>query len=76
LVVNHTNFPLEKKKIGAMKTEKTVSDLIKEQIKLEKEIAEKLGVLGGRLGSIAARLLIREMQLDTKKSTLKFWKQH
>lgn len=50
-----------------MKTEKTISDLVKEQIKLEKVTAEKLGILEGRLDSIAARLLVREMQLDTRK---------
>ena len=50
-----------------MKTEKTLSDLIKEQIKLEKEIAKKLSKLEERVDSVAARLLIREMQLDTKK---------
>jgi len=50
-----------------MKTEKPLSDLIKEQIKLEKEIAEKFSQLEQRVDSIAARLLIREMQLDTKK---------
>jgi len=50
-----------------MKTEKTISDLIKEQIKLEKEIAEKLRTLEERVDSVAARLLIHEMQLDTRK---------
>lgn len=50
-----------------MKNEKRLSDLIKAQIKLENEISEKLSRLEGRLDSIAARLLIREMQLDTKK---------
>jgi Tfp pilus assembly protein PilN len=50
-----------------MKTEKNLSNLIEEQIKLEKEIANKFKVLEGRVDSIAARLLIREMQLDTKK---------
>ena len=50
-----------------MKKEKTLSDLIKGQIKLEKEIAEKLRTLEQRLDSAAARLMIREMQLDTKK---------
>jgi len=50
-----------------MKTEKTLSNLIEEQIKLEKEIANKFRMLEGRVDSIAARLLIREMQLDTKK---------
>ena len=50
-----------------MKSEKTVSDLIGEQIKLEKEIAKKLGALEERVDSIAARLLIRETQLDTEK---------
>ena len=50
-----------------MKTEKTLSNLIEEQIKLEKEIANKFKMLEGRVDSIAARLLIREMQLDTKK---------
>lgn len=50
-----------------MKTEKTISDLIKEQIELEKETAEKFANLEGRIDSIAARLLIREMLLDTKK---------
>jgi len=50
-----------------MKTEKTLSNLIEEQIKLEKEIANKFRILEGRVDSIAARLLIREMQLDTQK---------
>ena len=50
-----------------MEKEKTLSDLIKGQIKLEKEIAEKLSTLEQRLDSAAARLMIREMQLDTKK---------
>jgi rubrerythrin len=50
-----------------MKTEKTLSKLIEEQIKLENEIANKFRILEGRVDSIAARLLIREMQLDTKK---------
>ena len=44
-----------------MKTEKTLSNLIEEQIKLEKEIANKFKILEGRVDSIAARLLIREM---------------
>lgn len=34
---------------------------------MEKEIANKFKILEGRVDSIAARLLIREMQLDTKK---------
>lgn len=50
-----------------MKTEKSLSDLIKDQIKLEKEIAKKFSILEGRVDSVAARLLIREMLLDTKK---------
>ncbi len=50
-----------------MEEEKEFSNLIKSQIKLEKEIAEKLHDLEQRVDSIAARLLIREMQLDTKK---------
>ena len=50
-----------------MKTEKTLPDLIEDQIKLEKEIAKKFSILEGRVDSVAARLLIREMQLDTKK---------
>ena len=50
-----------------MKTEKTLSDLIKEQINLEKESVKKLSMLEGRVDSIAARLLIREMQIDSKK---------
>jgi hypothetical protein len=50
-----------------MKTEKTLSNLIEEQIKLEKEIANKFRILEGRVDSMAARLLIREMQLDTQK---------
>lgn len=50
-----------------MKTEKTLSDLIKEQIKLEKETAEKFSILEQRVDSVAARLLIREIYLDTKK---------
>jgi rubrerythrin len=51
----------------ALKKEKNLSDLMKEQIKLEKEIAEKLHTLEQRVDSAAARLMIREMQLDTKK---------
>jgi hypothetical protein len=50
-----------------MKTEKTLSNLIEEQIKLEKDIANKFGILEGRVDSMAARLLIHEMLLDTKK---------
>jgi len=50
-----------------MKTEKTLSNMIKEQIKLEREIAKKFSVLEQRVDSVAARLLIREMQLDTRK---------
>jgi hypothetical protein len=50
-----------------MTTEKTLSNLIEDQIELEKEIAKKFGILEGRVDSIAARLLIREMLLDTKK---------
>ncbi len=50
-----------------MKTGKTLADLIREQIQLEKETAKKLSTLEARLDSPAARLLIREMQLDTKK---------
>ena len=50
-----------------MKKENTLSDLIKGQIKLEKEIAKKLHTLEQRVDSAAARLMIREMQLDTKK---------
>jgi len=50
-----------------MKKESTLSGLIKEQIKLEKETAENLRQLEQRVDSIAARLMIREMQLDTKK---------
>ena len=41
--------------------------MINEQIKLEKEIAKKFSILEQRVDSVAARLLIREMQLDTKK---------
>jgi rubrerythrin len=51
----------------ALKKEKTLSDLMKGQIELEKEIAEKLRALEQRVDSAAARLMIREMQLDTKK---------
>lgn len=50
-----------------MKNENTLSDLMKSQITLEKNIAEKLRTLEQRVDSIAARLLIREMQLDTEK---------
>jgi len=50
-----------------MKTEKALADLVREQIKLEKETAKKFSTLETRLDSPAARLLIREMQLDTKK---------
>lgn len=50
-----------------MKKEKALSDLIESQIKLEKEIAEKLRTLEERVDSAAARLMIHEMQLDTKK---------
>jgi len=50
-----------------MKTEKNLSNLIEEQIKLENEIANKFKKLEGRVDSIAARLLIHEMLLDTKK---------
>ena len=50
-----------------MKNEKTLSDIIKTQMELEKEEVEKLRTLEQRVDSVAARLLIREMQLDTKK---------
>ena len=50
-----------------LKDEETLSTLIKAQIRLEKEIGEKLSSLEQRVDSIGARLLIREMQLDTKK---------
>lgn len=50
-----------------MKPNKTLPELIKEQIKLEQETARRLSMLEGRVDSIAARLLIREMQLDSKK---------
>jgi len=50
-----------------MKNEKILSTLIKKQIGLEKETADKLRELEQRVDSAAARLLIREMQLDTKK---------
>lgn len=50
-----------------MKIDKSLSDLIREQVKLEKEIAKKFSTLEQRVDSIAAKLLIREMQLDTKK---------
>ncbi len=50
-----------------MKKKQRLLDLMKAQIKLEKEISGKLSELEGRVDSIAARLLIREMQLDTKK---------
>lgn len=50
-----------------MESEKTLSTLIKKQITLEKETVNKLRELEQRVDSVAARLLIREMQLDTKK---------
>jgi hypothetical protein len=50
-----------------MKTGKALADLIREQIQLEKETAKKFSTLEPRIDSPAARLLIREMQLDTKK---------
>jgi ferritin-like metal-binding protein YciE len=50
-----------------METEKKLPELLKDQIKLEKEIANRLTTLEKRVDSIAARLLIREMQLDSKK---------
>jgi len=50
-----------------MKTGKTLSDMIKTQIQLEKEIEKRFSLLEQRVDSVAARLLIREMQLDTKK---------
>ncbi len=50
-----------------MEKDKKLLDLLKEQIKLEKEISDRLSRLEGRVDSIAAKLLIREMQLDTKK---------
>jgi len=58
---------LEKEKMRVMEKGKSLSDLIRGQIKLEKEIAEKLRKLEQRVDSVAARLMIREMQLDTKK---------
>ena len=50
-----------------MNARRTLVDLIGEQIQLEKETAKKLSALEPRLDSPAARLLLREMQLDTKK---------
>jgi len=50
-----------------MKTGRTLADLIREQIQLERETAKKFGTLEPRLDNPAARLLVREMQLDTKK---------
>lgn len=50
-----------------MKTGRTLIDVIKEQIQLEKETGKKFGILEQRVDSPAARLLISEMQLDTKK---------
>ncbi len=50
-----------------MKNEKTLTKLIEGQIRLEKDIAAKLQALEQRVDSVAARLLIREIQLDTKK---------
>jgi rubrerythrin len=50
-----------------MKIGRTLADLIREQIQLEKETAKKFDTLESRLDSPAARLLIREIQLDTEK---------
>ena len=50
-----------------MNGDKTLSELIKIQVKLERETAEKLQKIRDRLDSLAARLLVREMQLDTMK---------
>lgn len=50
-----------------MENKDKLLNLISAQIKLEKEISDKLSTLEGRVDSIAAKLLIREMQLDTKK---------
>jgi rubrerythrin len=50
-----------------MKNRKKLLDLMKAQIELEKDISDRLSKLEGRIDSIAARLLIREIQLDTKK---------
>ena len=50
-----------------MSREGRLSELIRAQIKLEKETQGKLHMLESRIDSVAARLLIREMQLDTRK---------
>ena len=50
-----------------MNSDKTLSDMIRIQVKLERETAEKLQKIRERLDSLAARLLVREMQLDTIK---------
>jgi len=50
-----------------MKNGRTLADLIREQIQLEKETTKKFSTLEPRLDSPVAGLLIREMQLDTKK---------
>lgn len=50
-----------------MEDKKRLMDLIRAQIELEKDISGRLANLEGRVDSIAAKLLIREMQLDTEK---------
>ncbi len=55
------------RRMDPMKNEKRLLDLIRAQIKLEKEISDRLSKLEERVDSIAARLLIREMRLDTEK---------
>ncbi len=50
-----------------MSSEGRLSELVRAQMKLEKEIQKKLHLLKQRVDSVAARLLIHEMQLDTKK---------
>jgi len=50
-----------------MKNDKELARMIKAQMKLEKEQAEKLRTLEQRVDSVAAKLLLHEMQLDTKK---------
>lgn len=67
LLVKRLELHSKKKNMRIMKNEKAISDLLKRQLKLENEIAKRFRKLEEQVDSLAARLLIREMQLDTKK---------
>lgn len=50
-----------------MENEERLRKLLTEQIELEKTVAAKLKDLEERVDSVAAQLLVREMQLDSEK---------